>query len=85
MLSRYLEQVARCRGANVQGFDRMRQVVDRAGQGCQVKDTVDRSVDFQRTAHVPLTELKVGVRFQMLDVPRCARYEIVDPEHFVAF
>jgi hypothetical protein len=50
-----------------------------------VQHSVERSIDFHGTAHIPFVKLKPGVSLQVFDVSRDASDEIIEPQHMMAF
>ena len=70
--------------ADLEGRDRMRQVVDRAGRAGEMQHVVDRPVDLDRLGDVVLDERKCGLLEQVGDVPPVAGQQVVDADDLVA-
>ena len=80
---RQAESVVRSVGADLERVQRLAQVVDGAGERCQVVDDVDRLVDVDVLDHVVVDE-RERVVANVLEVDERARLEVVDADDPVA-
>ena len=85
MLACDLEHVARAGRTHIQRFNRMFEIVDGAGQGGEMKNTIYVTFGIERLANIPLAEFEPRVAPQMLDIPGVAGDEIIQPDDLVAF
>src|SRR5919197_314139 len=83
LVLRQAERVVRPVGADLERVERHAQVVDRAGEGGQVEDDVQRLLDLDVLDDVVIDEDEVVVA-DVLDVAERARLEVVDADHAVA-
>ncbi len=80
-----LEHIPGSDRADIERFDGVGEVMDRAGERSQMENAIQLAIDFQRTAHVPLAKLEPRVALKMLNIASIAGNEIVDGKNLMAF
>jgi hypothetical protein len=73
------ERVVGAVGTGLQRMERLAEIVDRAREGSQMEDVVDRLVDLDRLDHVVVREREAVVA-KVRDVRERARLEVVDAD-----
>src|SRR5579871_3376455 len=63
----------------------MLQIVRRAGGRSEVQHIVHRAFDVQRLADIRLAKFELGIAFEMAQILRRARDQIIERENFPSF